>query len=257
CRNNPTGPQHQVLPLLLRAQLGQLQRLALWSGGIIATLVVFIVVLVFFWQRRKHRDLKRLSRTDQLTGLPNRHRIMNFLSEAIRSDTVDRYVLMLLDLDYFKHINDEHGHDAGDRALLEVAEEMRAFADHHNLDIGRWGGEEFLILFQAEQAEDAARLTTELLNRIASIRTSSRSESEIRLTASAGFAPLSSLRQTPDQRIWEPALLIADQLLYRAKKAGRNGFFGVWPTNKSAIIEPHHLDEAIESGAYRLLQRSA
>ena len=254
------GYEQQALELAeLRTQQQQQQhdlsqqRLLLWAGAIIAILILLIVIAALFWQRLKHRELTQLSRTDQLTGLPNRHRIMNFLSEAIHSDNADRYVLLLLDLDYFKQINDEHGHDAGDRALFEVAEEMRAFANNHQVDIGRWGGEEFLILFQADRPEDAVQLTTELLDRVASIR----GEADIRLTASAGFAPLSSLQQLPDQRIWEPALLIADQLLFRAKKAGRNGFFGVWPTSYSARIQPHHLDDAIESGVYRLLQRSA
>lgn len=232
------------------------QQLRLRAGLIIGSMILIGALFAFVWQRRTNRHLSQLSRTDQLTGLPNRRRIMNFLSEAINSGNADSYVLMLLDLDYFKLINDEHGHDAGDRALFEVAEQLRAFAQEHGFDVGRWGGEEFLMLFQAENARDAVRLTTELLDRVAAIRPGSRSQSQIRLTASAGFAPLCSLHQSPDQRIWEPALLIADQLLYRAKKAGRNGFFGVWPTTDHVKIEPHHLDVAIESGIYQLLQKT-
>lgn len=232
------------------------QQLRLRTGLIIGVMLLIGVLLAFFWQRRTNRHLSQLSRTDQLTGLPNRRRIMNFLSEAIDSGNVDSYILMLLDLDYFKVINDEHGHDAGDRALFEVAEQLRAFAREHGFEVGRWGGEEFLILFQAESAEDAVRLTTELLDRVAAIRPGSRSQAQIQLTASAGFAPLCRLHQSPDQRIWEPALLIADQLLYRAKKAGRNGFFGVWPTTHHVRIEPHHLDVAIESGIYQLLKKT-
>ncbi|MEM1080497.1 MAG: diguanylate cyclase [Pseudomonadota bacterium] len=231
------------------------QRLITNSSLVIAVLILVGLLLAYFWQRKTNRRLTQLSQTDQLTGLPNRRRIMDFLSTSINQDNADQLVLMLLDLDYFKKINDDHGHDAGDRALIEVAKLMRNFAEANQVEIGRWGGEEFLLLFKSKSAEHAMRLTGELLDQVAAIRIPTRGQ-PIELSASAGFVAIGSMHQPGNQRIWEPALLAADQLLYRAKQAGRAGFFGLWPMQDKAKLEPNTLDSAIESGQFQLLNKT-
>lgn len=231
------------------------QQLRQTAGIIIGGLILLGILTAYLWQRRTNRRLTALSQTDQLTGLPNRRRIMDFLTASIHSGNADRFVLMLLDLDYFKKINDDHGHDAGDRALVEVADRMRNFAKTHEIEVGRWGGEEFLLLFKSDSPDQTIQLAEQLLDEVASVTVETR-EQPIHLSASAGLVPVGVMQPPDNQQIWEPALLATDQLLYRAKKAGRNNFFGIWPRQAEARTEPHDLDAAIESSQFQLLSRA-
>jgi len=232
------------------------QQLRQTAGIIIGGLILLGILTAYLWQRRTNRRLTALSQTDQLTGLPNRRRIMDFLTASIHSGNADRFVLMLLDLDYFKKINDDHGHDAGDRALVEVADRMRNFAKTHEIEVGRWGGEEFLLLFKSDSPDQTIQLAEQLLDEVASVTVETR-EQPIHLSASAGLVPVGVMQPPDNQQIWEPALLATDQLLYRAKKAGRNNFFGIWPRQAEARTEPHDLDAAIESSQFQLLSRAS
>ena len=79
----------------------------------------------------------------------------------------------------------------------------------------------------------------------------------LRLSASIGFAPIEPGLSKSGQELWEPALNCADQLLYRSKKAGRNGWFGVWPGDHDQKLAPLELEQQIETGRCRLLSRDA
>jgi diguanylate cyclase (GGDEF)-like protein len=217
-------------------------------------LVVAFVVLgagLMVWQRSHNRRLRQLSRTDLLTGLPNRRHMTEMLS---RAGADEQTMVMLLDLDHFKQINDNHGHDLGDRALVALANGLRQFADEHDGQVGRWGGEEFLLLVRERRARSSARLAGKLLRQIAGLEIERASGPPLKITASLGFAPLTSTTRHSGQELWEPALLIADQLMYRAKQSGRNRYCGAWPRHSDVALHPRRLEEQIRSGECQVLE---
>jgi len=232
---------------LERRQTRQNTALAVAAGLLVAALGAFV------WQRAHSRRLAQLSRTDLLTGLPNRRAITALFERRTGGIGPDEGVLMLLDLDRFKSINDSYGHDTGDRALREVAASLQRFANAAGGHIGRWGGEEFLLVLPADGPERAASLAREVIRCVREIRFVCPRRGPIALTASAGFAPLDAARRDSGQERWEPAFLIADRLLYRAKAGGRDTWLGAWPTHDGGPLEPHRIDEQIDSGRCRLL----
>src|SRR5690606_21964003 len=133
----------------------------------IALLAVLVIALaISTWQRAHQQRLLRVSRTDGLTGLANRRHLTFQMQTAPRGNAV----LMLLDLDHFKHINDRLGHDVGDRVLLEVSGVLRRVAAVNGALCGRWGGEEFAVFLPDADARAAASLAEQLRREIADLQ---------------------------------------------------------------------------------------
>lgn len=158
----------------------------------------------------------RLSRTDTLTGLPNRREAQERLEhEWRRYQRMDsEFSVLLCDIDHFKSVNDQLGHPAGDMALRAVAQQLAQTC--RTVDcVSRWGGEEFLIILPATPINHAADLAERLRCNIAA-RTIDAGRSQLSLRLSIGCASMLP-RQSID-------LLIdrADTALYRAKATGRN-----------------------------------
>ncbi len=166
---------------------------------------------------RMHRELHELSITDPLTGIFNRHHFFE-LAEAAFSNA-RRYNLsisvLMMDLDFFKQINDTYGHLAGDEVLrLSI---RRCAAIIRETDIfGRYGGEEFVMILPETELQGALTLAERLRQKISSEPVRS-GEQEIVVTASFGAAQMTEETETLQQLINQ-----ADQALYRAKAAGRN-----------------------------------
>jgi diguanylate cyclase len=157
--------------------------------------------------------------TDPLTGLANRRAFQAKLVEAARQALQENYPLTVAfcDIDHFKKFNDAHGHDTGDRILRLVADALAEGAGEDTF-VGRYGGEEFLILFDGIMARRAAmrvdEIRDELQNRSLVSRTTGESLGTI--TFSAGVAQLQNGEDVGD------VLKRADAALYKAKGAGRN-----------------------------------
>lgn len=109
--------------------------------------VAIVVVVGEYATRTNERELETLSGIDALTGLANRRRVEHRLDEAIATSTrIRQYAgLLYFDLDHFKHLNDTHGHDAGDLLLREVARRMRTMVRAMDLP-ARLGGDEFVVI---------------------------------------------------------------------------------------------------------------
>jgi diguanylate cyclase (GGDEF)-like protein len=162
--------------------------------------------------------VKNLAIRDSLTELYNhRHSVELVAQELAR---VGRYAsgvsLLMLDVDHFKQVNDEHGHPVGDSILREVArllKEMLRAVD----SVGRYGGEEFVVLLPHTTVEEA-RQTAERVRRTVERHRFPAGPRELQITVSVGVASY------PSPTVDSPAALIreADQALYRAKEAGRN-----------------------------------
>lgn len=169
-------------------------------------------------RKRLEAELREMATTDALTRLPNRRTFIARLEEEYarirRFDSLQIAVLML-DLDYFKRINDTHGHAAGDEVLRQVAMLIRD--ETRRVDLcSRIGGEEFAILLVGA-VPDAARDFAERLRGKIANATIVHENCAITVTASIGIAAMKATDPSADT-----ALLRADGALYHAKDFGRN-----------------------------------
>ncbi len=184
--------------------------------AIVALVAAALLTMSAYWNRklsRLNRELDRLSTTDRLTGLSNRLRIDDILeNEGARTRRYGvPFSVILLDLDHFKDVNDAHGHQVGDAVLARVATLLRAHVRATDT-VGRWGGEEFIIVCPHTPVNGAAVLAENLGARLAQLDIAVAG----RQTASFGVAECH-----PDDRIAD-VVGRADAALYEAKRAGRN-----------------------------------
>jgi diguanylate cyclase (GGDEF)-like protein len=158
-----------------------------------------------------------VSNTDALTFLSNRRQIIRELQNEIQR--AERYKsqlsISMLDVDHFKNINDTYGHDVGDLVLREIAKQLR---DHIRVAdmVGRYGGEEFLILLPNTLVEDAAEQALRLCGYVREAQICVN-EKIVRVTISIGVA---QFRHGTDT--WHTLLSRADTAMYAAKQAGRD-----------------------------------
>lgn len=181
-----------------------------------ATSGALVTFFTYFFATRikvDHSKLEKIASVDVLTGLPNRRTMEQALSHAMemhRSEGTP-YGLIILDIDDFKQVNDEHGHAAGDAVLQDLAEilarQMRK-QDH----VFRFGGEEFVVLVEVFKVADL-QLAAE---RIRLAVRASLTGPDGRITVSVGAALLG----TEDH--WQEWFSLADAALYRAKSGGRD-----------------------------------
>jgi diguanylate cyclase (GGDEF)-like protein len=158
-----------------------------------------------------------VSHTDALTFLPNRRQIIGDLQrEVIFSDRYGTPLsISMLDIDHFKNINDTYGHTVGDDVLRNLASELREHIRYPDT-IGRYGGEEFLIVLPHSTLKAASEQAERLCKHVRSFLIKS-GEQEIALTVSIGVAQYKIQKED-----WEAFLSRADAALYQAKNSGRD-----------------------------------
>ncbi|TCZ60844.1 GGDEF domain-containing protein [Roseicella aquatilis] len=184
--------------------------------------------------RRAHEEAILASRTDVLTGLPNRRYILELLDAALAGENraTSRLCIAILDLDRFKDINDAHGHETGDAVLRHFTASCRVRlrqGDH----LGRLGGEEFLALIPGASLRDAVRLMDRVREGFPAIDLGA-GRPGLRYTFSAGLAEAAP---GDDRRT---LLMRADHALYGAKAAGRNRSMAGLP-GKDGVWDPRGL----------------
>jgi diguanylate cyclase (GGDEF)-like protein len=192
-------------------------RLNLFVTACIALPTALIVSLHDFQARMYRRKLEALAWTDELTGLLNRRFFMRAADEECRRmrRTQRTAAIAVIDLDHFKEINDLYGHAAGDEVLKGLAQvayaELRGPFDK----LGRWGGEEFVVLLSDVTSDQARIVCDRLRTRIQEslIRTGLY---QINVTASFGYCMLSAGSDV------NAVIEAADRALYEAKRLGRN-----------------------------------
>ncbi len=164
----------------------------------------------------RHQELELAARTDMLTGLPNRAHAQRSI-EALLAQAAGRPVsLMLLDLDHFKRINDDHGHATGDCVLQRCAHRLRG-ALRRGDGLARWGGEEFVVWLPRTNADDAVGVAEKLRQSVACEPVPTRAGHAAHpLTVSIGVA------EVCDGELVLDAVARADRAMYGAKHAGRN-----------------------------------
>lgn len=179
-------------------------------------------VLVFqdITERKKLQDqLVKMAKYDSLTGLANRSLFMEFLGTSLaRSDRRNKStVVLFLDLDHFKEINDTLGHDAGDRLLSSVAQRVQECVREGDL-VARLGGDEFAIVLDDVADPDDARMVAEKILK-ALREPHDLGETQKPVGTSIGIAAFPEAGREPDELI-----KAADEAMYVAKKSGKNDY---------------------------------
>jgi diguanylate cyclase (GGDEF)-like protein len=211
---------------LLKRELGmsreQSQRQAQvlrWNAIVVGSGVLVIVLLMYFLvvNRRYRQQLVKLASQDGLTGLPNRRRTAELATAALASATAARtpLTIAIIDLDHFKVINDRCGHATGDFVLKEFARVGRESLRESDV-LGRWGGEEFLLVMPEATLEFALASLERMRTLVFGIHLPA-SGAGLRVSLSAGLATNQRHGRSLDEMIAR-----ADAALYVAKNEGRD-----------------------------------
>jgi len=158
-------------------------------------------------------EYEKLATIDTLTGIDNRYSLMKRFSEEIsRSNRFNTPLsLIIFDIDFFKKVNDTYGHNVGDTVLSSIANLVKNSL--RDIDtIGRYGGEEFLILLPNTKLDDAEKIATKLLKKVEE----HKFEPVDKITISIGLA------EKKGNESWDDLFIRADELLYKSKTEGRN-----------------------------------
>lgn len=189
------------------------------------------------------QQLEQQSLTDHLTGLRNRRYLnlcidediaqVNRAYQVLNAKDINRALLnidiifMMVDIDYFKSVNDEFGHAAGDLVLIETTKILKE-AVRETDTIIRWGGEEFLIVARNANYLEAEVLAERIRTRIAEYDFVLPDGKVLHKTCSIGLTTYPFIPTSVEAFTWEQVVDIADQCLYAAKRGGRNAWVGLF-----------------------------
>jgi diguanylate cyclase (GGDEF)-like protein len=204
--------------------------------------------------QRKNLELQQVSFTDALTGLWNRR----YLEETLAADAaqVTRSYLraqgtqsgkadyrdltfVMIDVDFFKRVNDDYGHSAGDELLQKIGERLAKVMRKSDVLV-RWGGEEFLVMSRSAGRPGMAIFCSRILDIMASEPFELSKGIKVRKTCSIGWAPFPWCGSAFEAICAEEVLELADSALYLAKSLGRNQSVGLLPSDV-AIASPHRI----------------
>ena len=204
-----------LLLLSVHMAVGEFSGPVAAAAFLASALLVGVFAAVFVGlTRRQHRQLMALATLDPLTGLPNRRAMESELPEILRQHQArhEPAALAMLDLDYFKRINDCHGHDIGDQVLIELATRVQGVLRKRDR-LFRLGGEEFMVLLPGTDAGGARAALEKVRREVERLPMSSR---QVRVTISVGVA----LQEQGEG--WPAWMARADEAMYEAKRRGRN-----------------------------------
>lgn len=218
--------------------------------------VVFSWLTYYIWHRRKltkhlsklvkertieleHKNkiLQKVSHTDSLTGVHNRHYLHSIidkeLSHTRRAFFADPQcsnflALLLIDIDHFKQVNDKYGHAAGDKVLAEIGKLLQKTVRDSDFII-RWGGEEFLIVLRECALEHISTVAEQIRKSCEDMNVVIDGNETLQVTLSIGYVPYPFIATTPKLYSWEDLMELADYALYSVKQSRRNGWIGLLP----------------------------
>jgi diguanylate cyclase (GGDEF)-like protein len=197
-------------------EMAKVRQVLLGNIAVSALVTALVLLLSLYSVNRFQRRLENVAATDSLTGLLNRHAFELMFEQAVheahRAKTP--LAMILLDIDHFKNINDNHGHLTGDRVIMRVARLLENSLRHGDV-LCRWGGEEFLILLKQTPLE-SAQLVAEKLREVMAAEELQIGSKKVHITGSFGVAEFDGA---------EPLVHFfarADRALYLAKSGGRN-----------------------------------
>jgi diguanylate cyclase (GGDEF)-like protein len=198
--------------------------------------------------QRKNMELQEISFTDVLTGVWNRRYLEEILTaeagqvlrnyERARGSDIRKLdhrdlVFIMVDVDFFKQVNDEHGHPAGDRLLQLVAQRLSTVVRKSDVLV-RWGGEEFLIMSRSTDPSGTPAFCSRVLEVMASQPFDLGQGISVNKTCSVGWSAFPWCRGAYEAICAEESIALADAALYKAKALGRNLGVGIVPTDLAA-----------------------
>jgi diguanylate cyclase (GGDEF)-like protein len=202
----------------------------------------------------KNIELHSLSIRDPLTNLYNRRYVWEYITQQASNFTqqislpeaqtrslsvYDKTLLIILvDLDFFKHINDQYGHDAGDQILIQVGKRISSAVRFDDIVV-RWGGEEFLVLCPLVRKEHFVQVVQKVYQSINDKPMVIRNDMQIQVTASMGVVTFPPLENSPQSISFEQCVNLADKALYVSKETGRNQIRQVQITGNPDDISAH------------------
>jgi diguanylate cyclase (GGDEF)-like protein/PAS domain S-box-containing protein len=174
--------------------------------------------------RLQRELLERQAHFDELTGLPNRARLAKMLSQAMQASERDGSLLTVcyLDLDHFKPVNDQFGHEVGDRLLVDLADRLRrSLRGHADVPdtVARLGGDEFVLLIRTATIEESRHAVDRVLRSVAKPYNLGIGNGLVTITASIGATVFPM-----DHADADTLMRHADHAMYGAKQSGRNGY---------------------------------
>ncbi len=207
---------HLVVEQAEASEIRPLQRVFAANMAVSAAITLLVLLIILFTVNRFQRRLENVAATDSLTGLLNRQAFQFVFDQAAHEQIRSRKPLtaLLLDIDYFKRINDLMGHGVGDQVLRGVAVRLQQELRDNDV-ISRWGGEEFFVLLKDCSLHQGVALAEKLRHQLSSHLLLPQYP-QLVVTLSVGvaeFIPGETLTQFFDR---------ADQALYRAKARGRD-----------------------------------
>jgi len=213
------------------------------------TLLIIACIMGFFlyrnWRNKQHalkleqivfertqqlEDLNQgldwLANHDSLTRLSNRHHIQSVLNSFKNSAAAAPMGVIAIDLDYFKNINDQYGHNFGDQVLISFSQMLSDLIGSHQT-VARWGGEEFIIICPQITLTDLKIMSLSVIQQCRHLKIPTSLNAIVDLTCSVGFVYLPEFN--PEQKLvtqMEKTIQLSDQALYAAKHNGRDQFYG-------------------------------
>ena len=243
---------------------------------LIASGIMFFIMIVLIVQSLKARKvnqklkmlndkLSEISIKDSLTGLYNRHYLISQIDDEIAelrkktsrdSMIIDKLVFFMIDIDFFKNVNDKYGHFAGDEVLKEFASRLIHLFNTSDLVV-RWGGEEFLVMAKDITQEEAHIFANKIRTCIKQTPFITQDQT-INITCSIGYCTYPFFKNDTNSLSWEHAVQLADKALYKAKKDGRDTVVGISNSDdanekqaEKVIIEDR--EKAIELGILKYI----
>ncbi|MGB0466528.1 MAG: diguanylate cyclase [Pontibacterium sp.] len=165
------------------------------------------------------------SLTDALTNLKNRRYLEQYLSDVSVWQPDNEWLLLALDIDYFKQVNDVYGHHIGDIVLSQLAALFQELSRHDDVVV-RHGGEEFAIICKQANEEIGCTIA-ERIRQAVEQHVFGTEDDPVKLTCSIGFFTLDSAKSKQPSLEWFSMLNVADLALYAAKRSGRNSWVGL------------------------------
>lgn len=161
---------------------------------------------------------RKESETDPLTRIANRKAFDEYLARSVEMHKAfgDSMVMLIVDVDHFKSVNDTYGHITGDEVLRQIADALIKVFLRKKDFVSRLGGDEFAVILRETRLADARTLADRVLSRIRSLLIATSNEQTIEVTVSIGLA---QIREGDDEKAWFER---TDRGLYAAKEAGRN-----------------------------------
>ncbi len=217
--------QHICIPIMQSGSVGNVLQIVTGetSSALHGMMLPFINVYLreaapVLESKRLMETLRESSLHDPMTGLSNRRFLEEYVDTLLAATERHKahLAILMLDLDYFKMVNDNYGHDAGDAVLKALAKALRQAVRASDLVI-RYGGEEFLIILQEANSEKAVEVAENIRSMVEKIKVPLTSGVVLQKTISIGVADFPEDSTT----FWQ-AVKFADVALYRAKDEGRN-----------------------------------